>query len=642
MSAIMGCFSRREPIMPEDMDPAGAYLTKYKWDRIHSWSDAHVFFSCHMQWVTPESVHEVLPLYDERRDITITADAIIDNRSELFDKLQIPLKERITISDSQLILEAYVKWGEDAPKHLLGDYVFMIWDSRKDQLFGARDESGRRSFYYIDDGVHFAFCSSMNPLFHMPYFNKELNEQWLAEFLAIRGMYESYDVHATAYRNVRQIPAAHWIKVGRQGVELRQYSNFEEIEPLYLKSDEEYEEAFRDVFDQAVRARVRTYKQVGTALSGGLDSGTVASFASPMLKLNGKELHAYSYVPVSGFEDWTSSRLIADETPYIQSTVNFVGNIRENYMNFAGKSPLTEVNDWLDIMETPYKFFENSFWIRGFYERAQEQGVGVMLTGAMGNFTISWGPALDYYAHLLRRGKLVHLAREVQQYSRLAEVPRGKLLPIIGRKAFPMLRRQRAAVGGTVEVPELIHPDFARRMEMHRQMKPYVVNKQTVYINALTARKENINNLAVANKNGAMATKLSMRYGLIERDPTNDPRVVRYCLSVPLEQYVQKGRDRALLRRSTVNYLPDNVRLNQSVRGIQPADWIQRTKPHWNEWIAELQALCKDTSISEYLNVDQIKKGMTKLEHPRPELAWDSEVRMLMHSLIVFRFLQRF
>lgn len=45
MSAIMGCLSRREPIMPEDMDLAGAYLTKYKWDRIHTWSDAHVFLA---------------------------------------------------------------------------------------------------------------------------------------------------------------------------------------------------------------------------------------------------------------------------------------------------------------------------------------------------------------------------------------------------------------------------------------------------------------------------------------------------------------------------------------------------------------------------------------------------------------------
>lgn len=294
------------------------------------------------------------------------------------------------------------------------------------------------------------------------------------------------------------------------------------------------------------------------------------------------------------------------------------------------------------LWRPPTNFFENSFWIRGFYERAQEQGVGVMLTGAMGNFTISWGPALDYYAHLLRRGKLVHLAREVQQYSRLAEVPHGKLLPIIGRKAFPMLRRQRAVAGETVKMPELIHPEFARKMEMHRQMKPYVVNKETMYINALAARKENINNLAVANKNGAMATKLSMRYGLIERDPTNDPRVVRYCLSVPLEQYVQKGRDRALLRRSTVNYLPDNVRLNQTIRGVQPADWIYRIMPEWDIWVSELKRMTNDNSISGYLNIDQILKGITKLNNPRLELAWDPEVRMLMHSLIVYRFLQQF
>ncbi|MCM3783260.1 asparagine synthase-related protein [Neobacillus mesonae] len=642
MSAIMGCFSRNEPVTLDNINSTLEYLARYNWDRIHSWSDAHVFLSCHMQWITPESIHEILPFYDENRNLAITADAIIDNRSELFDKLLIRREDQINISDSQLILEAYVKWGEQAPKHLLGDYVFMIWDPNKDQLFGARDQSGSRTFYYIDDTVHFAFCSAIAPLFKLPYFNKELNERWLAEFLAIRGMYESYDIHATAYKSVRQIPAGHTIRVRRQGVELSQYSHLDDVAPLYLKSNEEYEEAFRTVLEQAVKARVRTFKEVGSALSGGLDSGSVASFASPLLKEQGKELHAYSYVPESGFEDWTSSRLIADETPYIRSTVNFVGNIRENYMNFAGKSPLTEVNDWLDILEMPYKFFENSFWIRGFYERAQAQGVGVLLTGAKGNFTISWGPALDYYAQLLRRGKLFHLAKEVQQYSIRSEVPRARLLPLIGRKAFPVFQKQRSVSGNPVGIPELINPDFANKMRIHEQADANKIKTDPRFMDAITDRKERLSNLSIANKNGAMATKLSMRYGLVERDPTNDPRVVRFCLSVPLEQYVQKGQDRALLRRSMMNYLPDKVRLNQSIRGVQPADWIHRNMPLWDSWLDELREICRDSSIAGFLNITQIKKGLEKLEHPRPELAWDLEVRMLMHSLIVYRFIKQF
>ena len=61
------------------------------------------------------------------------------------------------------------------------------------------------------------------------------------------------------------------------------------------------------------------------------------------------------------------------------------------------------MDDWLEIMEMPYKFFENSFWIKGIFEKAHEQEIGVLLNGGRGNLTISWGSALNYYAILLKK-----------------------------------------------------------------------------------------------------------------------------------------------------------------------------------------------------------------------------------------------
>ena len=83
-----------------------------------------------------------LPFYDYERQCAITADAIIDNRKELFEKLQVKPSEQKHITDSELILLSYYKWGEDAPKYLIGDFAFMIWDEKQQRLFGARDFSG--------------------------------------------------------------------------------------------------------------------------------------------------------------------------------------------------------------------------------------------------------------------------------------------------------------------------------------------------------------------------------------------------------------------------------------------------------------------------------------------------------------------
>ncbi|WKL00785.1 hypothetical protein Q0F98_28145 [Paenibacillus amylolyticus] len=85
-------------------------------------------------------------------------------------------------------------------------------------------------------------------------------------------------------------------------------------------------------------------------------------------------------------------------------------------------------------MEMPYKYFENSFWIRGFYEKASQQDAGILLTGARGNFTISWGPALDYYASLLKSGRWYRWFREMQQYSERTGMPFSRIAKITGKR----------------------------------------------------------------------------------------------------------------------------------------------------------------------------------------------------------------
>ncbi len=394
MSAITGIYHfNKEPVPFEHCKGIMDVLQKYPSDDVQVWHKDHVFLGCHAQWITPESVGERQPFYDHERQVTITADAIIDNRQELFERLQVSHDKRKGMPDSQLILLSYYKWGEDAPKYLVGDFAFMIWDKREQKLFGASDFSGSRTLYYYRDLNRIAFCTVIMPLFSLPYIKKELNEEWLAGFLATPGIADELDAESTVYKNIIQLPPAHTISVKGGHVILSRYCTLLPAEKLKLKTDQEYEEAFRDVFQTAVTEQTRCHKKVGARLSGGLDSGSVVSFAAPALREENKLLHTYSYVPEKSFEDWTPKSRIADETPYIKSTVQHVGNIEDQYLDFEGRSPLTEIDSLLDTLEMPYKFFENSFWLNGIYEKASEDGIGVLLNGGRGNYTISWGPA---------------------------------------------------------------------------------------------------------------------------------------------------------------------------------------------------------------------------------------------------------
>ena len=149
MSAITGIYHLdEEPINHQQNQYLMESLQKYPFDDIQRWNDEKVFLGCLSQWITPESVNEKLPFYDDQRQLSITADAIIDNRHELFELLNIRKTQRDVISDSQLILLAYEKWDEDVPKHLIGDFAFMIWDPKEEEVVWCKGLS-RAVVHYI-------------------------------------------------------------------------------------------------------------------------------------------------------------------------------------------------------------------------------------------------------------------------------------------------------------------------------------------------------------------------------------------------------------------------------------------------------------------------------------------------------------
>ncbi|WP_373231278.1 asparagine synthase-related protein [Cohnella sp.] len=641
MSAIHGiCHFNHEPIPLEHGMNLMKSLDRYSFDDTHCWLQGSIFLGCHAQWITPESIGEKLPYYDASRQLAITADAIIDNREELFERLQVEYPYRKTVTDSELIMLAYDKWGEDAPKFIIGDFAFMIWDERKQLLFGARDFSGSRTLYYYHNSERLAFCTTMQPMLSLPYISNQLNEQWLAEYLANPGRIETVDVTSTVYHNIRQVPPSHSITVENGKVKLSRYCTFNEDKPLKLKTNGEYEEAFRDVFRRAVQSRLRTHHQVGSYLSGGLDSGSVVSFAAKALLNENKRLHTYSYIPEEDFVDWTPKSRMADERLFIQSTVQHVGNINDHYLDFRGKSPLSEMDKWLDTMEMPYKFVENSFWLSGVYEKARQEGIGVLLNGGRGNYSISWGPALDYQATLLKRFNLFRLYREMSMYSRNKGIGRRHLLMEVRKRAFPK------AVNSQEQYlsPMLINPEFAERTEVYAMLQRHGINRTGLKLsrsNPIEERGKQFDEIINWTTSGVSGTKMSLRHGMWYRDPTNDLRVVRFCLSVPVEQFVQNGMDRALIRRSTADMLPDKVRLNYKIRGIQGADAIHRMNRVWPSFMDEVRHLCTDTRMKEYLNITAIKAAISKLgDNPDPKTVYDGDYSMLMRALIVYRFIK--
>lgn len=646
MSAIAGILHfNQDPINPEHVEGLMNTFQKFPADKVDSWTKDNLFFGCHAQWINPEAAGEQLPYYDHDRSLLITADAIIDNREELFDKLQVDRAKRRLISDSQLILLAYSKWGEEVVSHLIGDFAFVVWDEKRQKLFGARDFSGARTLYFYRDNSRFAFSTLIEPLLKLPYVEKKLNEQWLAQFLVIPTLVESADTSITIYQNIEQLPPSHSITIENGRILISKYQSIPPDKTLKLRSDYEYEEAFREVLNRAVAEKVRSCGKVGSHLSGGLDSGSVVSFASKALRKENKQLLTFSYVPEDTFNDWTPGYYAPDETPYIKETVNYVGNIEDHYLNFPGKGPLEEIEDYLEIMEMPYKFFENSFWLKGISEEAASKGVKVLLNGARGNHSISWGSYalnMNYYASLIKRFKWVELNKELDNYCRNFSTGKSIMLPLVIKEVFPILKNRLPHT--QYEFPSFINSSFAQKTKVYERLNHFGIDLSggNIIGNLADYRRNHYEQPYFWNKSGVVNTKFSLRYSLWDRDPTNDLRVIRFCLSVPEEQYVKHGMIRSLIRRSTKGTLPERVRMNHKKRGIQGADTIHRLTTNWKGFLDEIKKLDHNSAVAEFIDTDLIKNSITKIgEKPTPELVWKDDFKVLTRSLIVNKFLER-
>jgi asparagine synthase (glutamine-hydrolysing) len=113
--------------------------------------------------VTREDWNDARPLRDKAADLTLVADARLDNREELVDTLDIATDALCNMADSALILAAYKRWGEALVDHLLGDFAFALWDRLAQKLVLVRDHMGRRTLFYTRQALIISIVRSFSP-----------------------------------------------------------------------------------------------------------------------------------------------------------------------------------------------------------------------------------------------------------------------------------------------------------------------------------------------------------------------------------------------------------------------------------------------------------------------------------------------
>jgi asparagine synthase (glutamine-hydrolysing) len=315
-------------------------------------------------------------------------------------------------------------------------------------------------------------------------------------------------------------------------------------------------------------------------------------------------------------------------------------NIEHTYCSCENENSITKIDTYIEMLEHPYKFIENSFWLDEITHLASREGCGILLNGQFGNATVSYGNFVVHIKTLVKEKKYAKAIRDTMYYSNFMDRPlwnetKRMLKIVLPKSVLKALGKEQIY---RENVP--VDADLAKKYNVDERLKKCCEGSYADYLSNVYDMRKYFTNPNLLSQIGELDTKYSLAYGIQVRDPSIDVRVIEYCYSIPYELYVIKGRERELIRMAMKNILPDKVRLNYRNRGLQSADWVQRLHPFMGSIKEELSRLLKNDLVCYYIDVKKVKKALADL--PEKIYNYNREFRMLIVVVIFGRFIEAY
>jgi len=181
-------------------------------------------------------------------------------------------------SDTEVVLNSYIHWGDEALIKFNGMFAFAVWDRIENSLFMARDRYGIKPIYYVLQENFFCFGSEQKSFPANPLFKVELNKPAVFEYFTFQNIF----TEQTFYKNVSLLQPGHfaYFYPKEKNLKVKRYWDYRFREPEFKINKFEYYEELDRLFKQAVSRQLVSDVELGTYLSGGMDSGSITAIAS--------------------------------------------------------------------------------------------------------------------------------------------------------------------------------------------------------------------------------------------------------------------------------------------------------------------------------------------------------------------------
>lgn len=630
MTALAGLwrFDGR-PDAAEDCAAMLAAQTIYGPHNQSQWSKGPLALGRNLFQSLPEDAYDTGPIFGGDGRLVLVADIRLDNRGELIAELALSQAQARTMCDAALLLAALERWDDRCLDRIVGDFAFALWDVGKRRLFLARDFLGQRPLHFHRGTRFFAFASmpkGLHALADVPY---APDEQRVAEFLALFPEGGS----ASFYRGIERVEPGHAVVVTQSGVSTRRYWN-PKRRTINLASTDAYGEALRHHLDEATRARLRgTNGSVGAHLSAGFDSAAVTATAARLLAPVGGRVSAFTSVPRTGYDGPQVQGRIGDEGPLASATAALYPNIEHVLVRTNGRTPLDGLDRAFFVFERPLLNICNYVWVSAINDEARRRGLTVLLTGEVGNLTISTD-GREYLPELISQGRWARWFKETSVLVRNGKLRwRGALAFSVG----PWLPRplwiwlNRTFRGYSWDIKSYTAVNRERFDALDLKARAAALGLDLVY----RPRKDSFESRLWALRRFDMGNYYQGTlggWGIDLRNPAADRRVVEFCLSVPMEQFLSDGEPRALARRAFADRLPAEV-LNERRTGLQAVDWHEALTAARPRLIDEVERLAAHRPSSRTLNTER----MRRLVNNWPKGRWETNDVVVPYRLALLR-----
>lgn len=606
MSTIAGIIRRQgDAVSQDDTERLLQALAIYRPEVSRAWRRNQAALVCTLRRLTPEDVFDRQPLSHGGTKPVLVFSGRLDNRDELAQKLQIPAAQLRNMADSALVLSAYETWGEESPRHLLGDFAFAVWSPLTECLFLARDPMGMRPLYWHQGNGLFAFASAAQALHALPQIPRELDEERLAEYLALI----PWVGPSSCFLGIQRLEPGHSLIMQNGSVRTTCYHRFSAERRIELPRDEDYVEAFREHMETAVLCRLRARGEIGAHLSSGFDSSIVCAVAAPILAARDKKLLAFTHVPREGFDGPAPRGRHANEGPAAAALAACHPNM-DHILIRTDERHLNELDRHSQHTSRPVLNPSNALWISAIRNEAEARGARVLLTGQWGNMGLSFDGRMLLPA-LLRQGRPWTWLRESHALQRQGAMSWKSILsqslgPFMPEWLWSRLSRQRRGDLSGLFRQTALHPDIAHALDIRaRAEKGKLRLSYRPWHDGRAARLMVLYRVDL----GDSYLDALAQAGVVERDPTADVRLLEFCLAIPENQFLRNGQMRWLLHRAYGDRLPPEILYARS-KGLQSADWYETAGREREEMAAELDRLEASPTAARLLDLKSMRQAL--------------------------------